>query len=131
MDKAILCVDDEAIILIALKQELRRAFGPSFLYETARNGEEALEVIDGLEREGVRVLIVISDWYMPGMNGDELFDRIHEKYPGIATILVTGQMDEKRMQALKDEAAIQAIIRKPWQPREMLDAVSACLGAAT
>lgn len=47
-NNAILCVDDEPIILIALKQELKKQFGNEFQYETAINANEALEVVDEL-----------------------------------------------------------------------------------
>ena len=36
---AILCVDDEAIILTSLKEQLRRRFGERYLYETAWEAE--------------------------------------------------------------------------------------------
>ena len=66
--RAILCVDDEAIILIALKQELKIHFGDRFTYETAINALDALKAIDELSAEGIEIAVVISDWRMPGMS---------------------------------------------------------------
>jgi CheY-like chemotaxis protein len=45
---AILCVDDENIILDSLKEQLEKYFGYDYLYETAENGEEGLELIEEL-----------------------------------------------------------------------------------
>lgn len=70
-NNAILCVDDEPIILIALKQELKKQFGNEFQYETAVNATEALEVVDDLAENGINVILILSDWRMPGIKGDE------------------------------------------------------------
>lgn len=80
-NNAILCVDDEPIILIALKQELKKQFGNEFQYETAINANEALEVVDELAQNGINVILILSDWRMPGIKGDEFLIHIHLKYP--------------------------------------------------
>jgi hypothetical protein len=43
------CVDDEAIILLALKNELRRSLPANFRVETALDAESAMELIELLE----------------------------------------------------------------------------------
>ncbi|EDN70168.1 Response regulator receiver [Beggiatoa sp. PS] len=75
----ILCVDDEPFVLESLEIELKRAFGESYDYEFAESAEEALEVIQDLSEDNVEVLLIISDWLMPGIKGDELLIRIHQK----------------------------------------------------
>jgi predicted signal transduction protein with EAL and GGDEF domain len=47
-NSAILCVDDEIIILESLREQLQRHFGDRYLYEVAESVEEAWEVIDEL-----------------------------------------------------------------------------------
>lgn len=69
--KAILCVDDEKIILDSLKEQIENRMGAGYIYETAENAEEGLEVIEELIEEGAEVLIIVSDWLMPGIKGDE------------------------------------------------------------
>ena len=72
MEKGILlCVDDEIIVLTALKDQLRRAFGNDFVIDVAESAEEALELLDELAEQGHKLLVIVSDWLMPGMKGDE------------------------------------------------------------
>src|SRR6218665_1817436 len=106
---AILCVDDEPIILIALKQELKKQFGNEFQYEVALNANEALAVIDELVETGVNVILILSDWLMPGIKGDEFLISIHKKYPEIRSIMITGHIDETAVARVKKEAGTYAV----------------------
>lgn len=75
---AILCVDDEPIILISLVQELKNKLGREFIFETAQDAIEALEVIDDLVSKGTKVVLIVSDWLMPITNGDEFLIQVHK-----------------------------------------------------
>ncbi|WP_010570098.1 response regulator [Leptospira broomii] len=123
---AILCVDDEPIILITLKQELRKQFGDEFQYEIALNGNEALEVVDELVEAGVNVILILSDWLMPGLKGDEFLILIHAKYPNIRSILITGHVDESAAERVKREAGTYAVFSKPWDSTKLMEAVRIC-----
>ena len=69
----IICVDDEKEILEILQKQLMAMFGQGFEYEFAESGEEALELIEEIEdEEESKVRLVISDWSMPRLKGDEL-----------------------------------------------------------
>jgi response regulator RpfG family c-di-GMP phosphodiesterase len=127
-DKAVLVVDDEAIILLALKRSLRLRFGEAYRYETAGNGEEGLARIGELVGEGVEVVLVVSDWLMPGMKGDEFLSRVHELYPSTRLIMITGHADESEIARLAGEIKIDAFIRKPWDPGRLFEAVAEVLG---
>lgn len=41
----------------------------------AQSGQEALEIIEEYASEGYEILLVISDYVMPGMQGDELLKK--------------------------------------------------------
>ncbi|TGK39256.1 response regulator [Leptospira gomenensis] len=123
---AILCVDDEPIILIALKQELKKQFGNEFQYETAVNAKEAMEAVDELAVSGVKVILILSDWRMPGIKGDEFLIQVHRKYPEIRSILITGHVDEDAVERVKKEAGTYAVLPKPWDPKQLMDAVRVC-----
>ncbi|MBP7094839.1 MAG: response regulator [Spirochaetia bacterium] len=128
-ERAILCVDDEAIILMALKQELKSHFRDRFLYETAVDAEEALAAIDELVAEGVEVILVISDWLMPGMKGDEFLLKVHERHPGIGSIMVTGHADPESIARVRSALGGCTIISKPWRREDLIGAVETCVDA--
>ncbi|MCX7655255.1 MAG: response regulator [Treponemataceae bacterium] len=129
--EAILCVDDEAIIVFAMKQELKRYYGGRFIYETALDAEEALEIIDDLVLQGIEVVVVISDWLMPGMKGDEFLIEIHKKYPHIGLIMVTGQADEAAIERAMQQAKISTCLKKPWRSQELIAAIDGILKKAS
>ena len=112
--KVVLCVDDEAIILLAMKQELRLSLGNEVTIDTCSRAAEALERIAQYRSKEVKVIVVISDWLMPGMSGDEFLARVHERYPEIPVILVTGQADEKEIARLKATIGLTHVLKKPW-----------------
>ncbi|MBN2051551.1 MAG: response regulator [Spirochaetales bacterium] len=118
--QAILCVDDEVIILLSLVQELKRSFGSRFVYERALNAAKALEVIEILAKEDVKVIFIISDWLMPGMKGDEFLELVHEKYPDIHTIMITGQADQAAIDRVKQNASVLAVFTKPWNNEDLI-----------
>jgi len=121
--KILFIVDDEAIILLSLKQQLRLHFGSDFLYETALSGEEALERLRTLYSEGAEVAVLVSDWLMPGMKGDELLVRVHREFPNIRLIMLTGHADESEMTRLRKEADLFLFVRKPWNSDALMEAI--------
>lgn len=116
---AILCVDDEAEILQCLKEQLKRCFGQRYVYEVAQSAEEALLVIDELHDEDIKILIIVSDWLMPGLRGDEFLIQIHRRFPKIITVLLTGQADEAAIERARQEANLFACMHKPWTEAEL------------
>lgn len=124
---AILCVDDEEIVLVTLKEQLRRRFGDRFAYETASSADEAWMVIDELAEERIEILIIVSDWLMPGVRGDEFLSRVHARFPRIVTVMLTGQADEEAIQRARRDANLHACIYKPWSEQELADVVTAAL----
>lgn len=124
---AILCVDDEEIVLVTLKEQLRRRFGSRFHYETARSADDAWAVIDEMGDEGLDLLVIVSDWLMPGMRGDEFLVQVHQRYPHIITVLLTGQADEKAIARARSEANLAACLHKPWSELELARLVESAL----
>ena len=121
--KAIICIDDEPIILNSLVEQLEKAFGPDYMYEQAERADEALEVINDLEDEGIDIEIIVCDWLMPGMKGDEFLLHIDLKYPKVVKILLTGQADEVLMFNLRQETDRFAIVHKPWEKDELVNSI--------
>ncbi len=127
MSRAILCVDDEAIIVMSLKQELRSHYRDRFIYETALNAKEAMEIIDELASAGISVITIISDWLMPGLKGDEFIAKVQERYPAINAIIVTGHADEASLDRMRHDGRLSHVLRKPWISRDLIEAVDRCI----
>ncbi len=127
-EAAIICVDDESVILESLQEQIGRHFGEKFVYEAAESGEEALEIIDELYEDGVKIVLIVSDWLMPGMRGDELLVRIHKQFGDeVRTIMLSGQADELAVERAKEEANLFRFLAKPWREEELIEVLSAAL----
>jgi CheY-like chemotaxis protein len=121
----IICVDDEKIVLDSLNSQLTRNFGNSYNYEFAESAEEALEVMDELsQNESDVIFVIISDWLMPGMKGDELLEIAQDKVGSIKTILLTGHVDHKLLKDIekRSHGKIQTIY-KPWSEQKLISLI--------
>jgi len=126
---AILCVDDESIILNSLLRQLQSAFDDQYLYETAENAEEALEIIEELQEENSQLLVIVSDWLMPGAKGDEFLIQVHEQFPEVVKIMLTGQADPLAVQRAEEEANLHACLGKPWKEQELVELIKSAIAS--
>ena len=122
----ILCVDDEPDILNTLKMQLKNEFKNDYFYELAESGDEALDLLKDFQKE-VQVIVVISDWLMPGIKGDELLIKVHQKYPKIIKVMLTGQADAAALQRAVQEADLYCCLYKPWQSKELIETIKSGL----
>jgi len=115
----IICVDDEKIILNSLKTQLKENYGNLFLYETAESAKETFEIIDEIMIKKNTKLIVVSDWQMPTIKGDEFLIGVHKKYPLLLKIMLTGQANLKP----KKETNLYKCIKKPWVKFDLISCI--------
>lgn len=124
----IVCVDDESLVLDSLKIELRKFFRDRCLYEFADSAEEGLEIIQELYEEDADCKkILISDWWMPGMKGDELLIAVSQKYPDTVTIMLTGQASDAAITDVKEKANVHSCVRKPWNYEDLMGIIQAAM----
>ena len=126
-ESAILCVDDEVVILDSLKEQLKRQFGDRFIYEVAESAAEAWEVIEELQEDDIKVIAIVSDWLMPGIKGDEFLIQIHQRFPHLVTVMLTGQADETAIARAKEEANLHACLHKPWTEQELTQIITSAI----
>ncbi|HEY9750740.1 MAG TPA: ATP-binding protein [Allocoleopsis sp.] len=119
----IICVDDEPTVLESLKIELKRVLGDSCLIETAEGGEEALDLIEELQEDDYEVALVLVDYIMPDIKGDELLREIHARSPNTLNIMISGQADLEAVSNAIREAKLFRYIAKPWQPDDLRTSV--------
>ena len=125
MEKGVLlCVDDEVIVLTALKDQLRRAYGSDFVVEVAESAEEALELLEELSQQGHTVLVIVSDWLMPGMKGDEFLVQAHRRFPTVVKIMLSGHAEQSAVDRVRREAGLHEFLAKPWNAAELVDSIN-------
>jgi class 3 adenylate cyclase len=115
----VLCVDDARTVLNSLKKELREALGDAYTIELAEGGEDALETFNELIADGYEVPLVISDYIMPDIKGDELLARIHEFAPDTLKIMLTGLANTEAVGNAVNQAKLYRYISKPWESEDL------------
>jgi len=81
--RTVLVVDDEEAFLLSLVDGLR-SFSDRFRVLTARNGNEALDVV-----RLIQVDLVVTDLRMPDMDGFELLRELGEVGAAVPTMVMT------------------------------------------
>ena len=119
-NKAILSVEDDQEALNALRMQLDRNFSEDYLLEFAQNVDEAIAVIDDLIAREVNVILLLSDWFMPGKNADVLVNHIKSKNPNVRVIVLSGQLDIAKAGQMLEEHIIDRVIMKPWDESELV-----------
>jgi len=109
---AIICVDDEKIVLESLQNQLASLLGNKYKYEMAESVDEAWEVIEELVEDGYSMVLVISDWLMPETKGDQFLIDVHKKFTNTVKIMLTGQPDPGAVENAKINARLDAYIQK-------------------
>ncbi|TXI92716.1 MAG: response regulator [Burkholderiaceae bacterium] len=125
----ILCVDDDTTVLMALRTLLEHALGSQYLIEIAESGEEALEILEDLQKDGETIGVVISDFLMPGMRGDELLIEMHRRSPRTVTIMLTGQSDFDGVKKAINQANLYRFLEKPFNHEDIVLTVRSALQA--
>lgn len=114
---ALLCVDDEPLVLEGLTLHLRRAYALT----TATSGAAGLEIL----RDKGPFAIVMSDMRMPGMSGAEFLAKVRELYPDTVRVLLTGQSDLPSAISAVNDGQIFRFLTKPCPPDVLLSALGA------
>jgi DNA-binding LytR/AlgR family response regulator len=123
----IICVDDEKMVLDSLKEQLNYKFGSSYSIETAESSREALGLIQELSQENQEIPLIISDYIMPGMKGDELLKWVRQFDPKVVSILLTGQATIEGVANAVNYGGVFRYIAKPWESDTLFSIVTEAL----
>lgn len=121
--KRVLIVDD-AIELGRMLQDTIKTVHPEFLISVVPSAEEAL-----LESSRLVIDLLITDFRLPGMTGTELIRKIRVRQPKVKVILMTGVVQDERMNRQRDEAKPDIFLRKPITGSDFIGAVDSLLDA--
>jgi two-component system, chemotaxis family, chemotaxis protein CheY len=118
MAKTILIVDDSTSLRVVVKIALVRA---GYEVIEASDGQQGLAALD----KAAKVHLVVSDVNMPNMDGITFVGRLkqHPRHRFTPVIMLTTEgQDAKKEQGRA--AGAKAWIMKPFNPPQLLDAVS-------
>ena len=116
--KHILVVDDDALMLSMIGRALH-----DYEVTLARDGDEALR----LTAPGMRLDLLITDYLMPAMMGDELLGRMRERRPSLKALVISGHggLLEREM---PDWWRAQPHLEKPFAISALRDLVVRLIG---
>lgn len=120
--RRIMLVDDEPMTLM-LFEKLLEADGYEVI--TAESGFQAL---DFLSRDRDCVDLVVLDYTMPFMDGEETLQRLRSISPTLPVILATGFIHQKVLNRMF-AANLSRFVQKPLPPNELLLHIAEVLAA--
>jgi len=115
----ILIVDDDPVCLTAFSSIL----GEHFHVDTAESGVQALARLDPAEPYAV----VISDMYMPDMDGIDFLAQVGRISPSSVKIMLTGHADLETAMAAVNRSHVFGFFSKSCQPLALVDTVRAAM----
>ncbi len=120
----VMLVDDREANLAVMSAILR----PHYTLLEAHDGQEALEMIAGLEQPG-ELACLIADYRMPGLSGVELMQKARPMLQWTMRIIVSGFIDLDAIIESINRAEIHKFIAKPCDAGEFLAAVGSAVDA--
>lgn len=118
----LLIVDDEGPIRFSLGRYMNRR---GHTVEEAEEGERALALIEGRPPEE-QFDIILADLRMPGLNGEQLYQRLRERKRGDEErlIFITGDAESPDAARLVHEAGVPVVL-KPFELAEIAQIIEA------
>ncbi len=119
MDKVLIVDDDEQLLLILT--EILAKYKQKFETVAVKNGFEAIQ-----ELQQHKFALVVSDLYMPRINGLVLLSYMSKNFPHIPCIIMTGHGTSEMRDRLEKKAT--SYIQKPFAVTELADLILETLG---
>jgi two-component system, cell cycle sensor histidine kinase and response regulator CckA len=120
----VLVIDDEDPVRDVLQAALRQA---GMVVDGATGGEDAVRIAQ--ERGGVFDLVIL-DLTMPGMTGEEVFEELDRRWPGLPVLFTSGHEADGRVAELVAEGRA-GFLAKPFRIAALMAKVRDALGAAS
>lgn len=124
----ILIVDDNAVNRNILTEQVKHWKCRGLAVESAA---KALAVLKNAKRKNIKIDLVITDFHMPGMNGEDLFNaaRREPDFQDIPFILLSSVSEDHLAKRLRQNGMTE-VLTKPARASRLLDAVTGCLFSA-
>jgi two-component SAPR family response regulator len=122
MERYVICVDDEKTVLTSLYSQLETMIARRVLIECFTSPKEALEFLSDLFTDGIEPDLIICDWLMPEMKGDEFFINASKIFPDVQFVMLSGYARDVAVQSCSQTLKRFKFIYKPWS-REDIESV--------
>ena len=111
--KKVLVAEDNVVLGDVLRFNLQRS---GFEVTLARNGTEALRLVESQPFD-----ILVTDYEMPGIDGEELCNRVRNelKLDAIRIVMCSAKGLELDREEIMARLSIEAILYKPFSIREL------------
>ncbi len=119
MIKKVLIVEDENLIVSTIKALLNTM---NINYFTAENGEIALDEFKKNSYD-----LVITDIFMPKMDGFQLIEEIRKLSKDIPIIVISGYIDNETIRRIKHLGANE-YIEKPFSLKDVKETINFLIG---
>jgi len=113
----IFVIDDNSEVLESVKKILQRE---GYVVHTAHNPPDAIKLYETHWQE---INLVLLDFLMHVMRGDEVFERLQEINPNVRAIVTTGCDDDAAEKMF--QKGLRGFLQKPYSPQELIDRVRA------
>lgn len=67
----------------------------------------------------ISTLLVLTDFLMPGMNGDELILKLRENFADVNVVMLTGHITPEISERIMQQKLVLQVIHKPWKETEL------------
>lgn len=115
----LLLVDDDA----ALTRGLKRYLCDDFNVLTAIGPAEANVIVSKVD-----IHLIVSDNLMTGVLGTEFLDRIHQTYPHIKLLMLSGYMPQAAADRVVAQSGVDQVLTKPCPSEVVVAAIRKSLG---
>jgi CheY-like chemotaxis protein len=118
----ILVAEDNYVMANILRFNLERT---GFEVRVASSGTEAAELLQQNQFD-----MLLSDYQMPGLSGEELCRRVREdqRHARMPVVLISAKGYELDTDRLSKELSLAKVLFKPFSPKEVISLVQSVLG---
>jgi len=117
----VLLVDDSKIVRILLRNVLTKILGTKTVFLEAENGEIALE-----HMKTRSVDLMMLDWNMPIMNGEQVVDAVRSNPAYIKTRIIMATTEGGKNEVLRMiKKGVNGYLVKPFQEPNIIKAIEA------
>lgn len=113
---AVLAVDDDPLVLQAIRRDLSRAYARRYRVLAAGSGAEGLRLLEALQGRREDVALLITDQRMPDMTGVAFLGESRARFPRARRVLLTAYADTQAAISAINTARLSHYLLKPWDP---------------